>query len=111
MKRDVQHKINGFTLIELSISMLVVGILIVAVLTPYTVWKQNEIRQTTENNLDLVNQALNEFLASNGRYPCPARLDLPRTDPNYGVESNCDPATDFQGESGPMIEGLLLGHS
>ena len=62
---------RGFTLIELSIVLLVVGLLLGAVMMPLAT--QYRIRQTREaqQQIEVVRQALIGFAQSQGRLPCP----------------------------------------
>lgn len=82
---------NGFTLIEISIVLTIIGILLAAIITPYKIYTAEKARKTTVSNIELVNTAITNFLVQNGRYPCPAPLTAGPGDPLYGVETTCDP--------------------
>ncbi len=62
----------GFTLVELTIVMLVVSILLAGLLMPLSL--QMELRRyaDTRKTLDQINEALIGFVLVNGRLPCPA---------------------------------------
>lgn len=62
---------NGFTLIELSIVMLIVGLLLVGLLAPLSTQIEQEERQTTLADLQQIKEALYGFTMVNGRLPCP----------------------------------------
>lgn len=92
---------RGYTLIEMSIVVSVVGLLLASFISAYTIYIKTKAQQTTENNASLLKASLSNFLVQFGRYPCPARIDLPRTDPYYGMESECDPLVTVPPPSDP----------
>ena len=96
-KKDTLSKINGFTLIEMSIVITILGLIIASAATAYTQWQKFQRYETTQNNVENAQVAIENFLAQNGRYPCPAPLTTTRTDLNlYGAEppvgNNCNTA-------------------
>jgi prepilin-type N-terminal cleavage/methylation domain-containing protein len=62
----------GFTLVELTIVMLIVSILLAGILMPLSL--QMELRRyaDTKKTMDQINEALIGFVLINGRLPCPA---------------------------------------
>lgn len=94
--RDVRHSAAnreaGYTLIEMAIVITVVGLILGSFISAYSIYQKTKAQQTTENNASLLTAALGNFLVQYGRYPCPARLDLPRGDARYGLETECNPA-------------------
>lgn len=89
MQLKLKHFISGYTLIELAIVLVAVGLMLSIGAGIYNVYlKQKEIKDT-QLNVRVVSNALADFKGRNGRYPCPAPLNAPRTDPNYG-RSQCD---------------------
>lgn len=86
---------DGFTLIEMAISIMIVGIMTAPMIAVYqTSQTQKKLTQTREN-IEFTSTQISNFVAPQGRYPCPADRALAVTDPNYGREfaANCDPAT------------------
>ncbi len=87
---------GGFTLIELSIVMLIIGILIAGALQVYGVWFIQQQNEQLEETLDVVRAALGDFIQDDPdeddplldpvRYPCPASPTAKPGDGNYGVE-------------------------
>lgn len=61
----------GFTLAELAIVLLIVGLLLAGLLTPITT--QVEVKRTsdTQKTLEEVKEALLGYAVTNGRLPCP----------------------------------------
>ena len=76
---------RGFTLIELSLVIIIVGILVVPMLQMYSSYLLRKemivTRENVQNGIDGISlvQAL-------GRYPCPSDRSLPPGNANYGLE-------------------------
>ena len=68
---------HGFTLAELAIGFLIIGLLLAGAFMPLS--SQVEVRNTadTRRTMDQVKEALIGFAQSNGRLPCPARGATP----------------------------------
>jgi len=89
-KKNLFNSSNGFTLVEMAISMIIVGLVASSGFFAYTVYetKRNETR--TLQVVSKATSALYEFKNANGRYPCPAPiLETKDTSPNYGRETDC----------------------
>jgi len=99
---------DGFSLIELSIALIIVGILIAGAALPYKVWMEEKQREETQDHIEAMANAVQWFVAINGRYPCPAPLGLSRSDPDYGRESDC---TDASQSVGSCASGLCIAES
>ncbi len=104
MQRHVRasYKNQGFTLIELTIVLVIVGIFIAAVATlakPYFIHKQKE---RTSHAIRTIEQGLANYLDRNGAYPCPAPLNSSRGTPEDGT-AWCDLSDPGLG-SGLIIE-------
>jgi type II secretory pathway pseudopilin PulG len=67
----------GFTLAELAIALLIVGLLLASAFVPIST--QVELRSITETqrSLDQIKETLIGFALANGRLPCPARGQTP----------------------------------
>jgi len=76
----------GFSLVELTIVMLIVSILLAGVLMPLSM--QMEVRRyaDTKKTMDMINEALIGFVLVNGRLPCPADPTIADGTANAGVE-------------------------
>lgn len=89
MKKEPKAKYKsaqGFSLLELAIVMMITGILLTAGTQMFTLsMKQVRYNQTVEN-MRMLKEAMNEFYAIRGRYPCPADPTLDPGDADYGVE-------------------------
>ncbi len=86
----MRHKLlAGFTLIELTIVMVIFGLMLTGMLIPLqTQMEQRKLQQTRADLLE-IKEALIGFAMMRGRLPCPSYMTDP-TDPNFGVEhANC----------------------
>jgi prepilin-type N-terminal cleavage/methylation domain-containing protein len=68
----LRHTQSGFSLVELAVVMMVLGLLLGSVLLSLS--KQDEIKRTklTDERLDAVREAIIGFAVANGRLPRPA---------------------------------------
>jgi len=74
-------KQDGFSLIELSIVLVIISFVIAALLLPLQTQRNIAFTKQTEATLENAKQALIGFAQVNGRLPCPA------TDTSNGIES------------------------
>jgi prepilin-type N-terminal cleavage/methylation domain-containing protein len=71
------RSLAGFSLIELAVVLLVVGLLLAGVLIPLSAQLTAKNVKDTTNTLLEIREAIIGFAAANGRLPCPAKADLP----------------------------------
>ena len=78
----IKQKITGFTLVEMAIALVIIGLLATAFLTPLSA--QLELNKNTEarKNLAEIKEALLGFAVINARLPCPDSN-------NDGLEDAC----------------------
>ncbi len=62
----------GFSLFEMAVVMVIMSLLLGGLLTSLTVAREISNRNSTENQLDEVSEALFGFAQATGRLPCPA---------------------------------------
>ena len=88
MRKPIKTKKSnrGYSLIELAITLIVVGILSVPAVHIYSLYSQNIRVENTEDSLARATSALGGFRSIHGRYPCPAAANTARGDLNYGYE-------------------------
>ena len=77
---------HGYTLIEIAVALIVVGILIAPAMFLYGQWQMERKAAKTAGAMASVERSIGTFRSSYGRYPCPAPLTVPRDDPSYGHE-------------------------
>ena len=88
-RRNRSGASRGFTLIELSIVMVVAGQLVVAGLGAYRQYAIRAKLDTNSERLKTVQQALTNYVKINKHLPCVADPALPAIDPNYGKATDC----------------------
>jgi prepilin-type N-terminal cleavage/methylation domain-containing protein len=94
---------RGFTLIELAVVLLILGILLAGILIPFTT--QIELRRTadTQKTLLEIREALIGFAAAQGRLPCPA------SDTSDGAEAAAAGGNDINGNCANFFDGFAPG--
>lgn len=83
-KNEACHTLSGFTLIELSIVILISGLLIIPLTQLYSNFLFEKKIVLTKENLAKVSNAV--ALTSVIRYPCPSDRSLTPNNPNYGKD-------------------------
>lgn len=85
MKRITLQR--GFSLTELAVVLVIVGLLIGTMLSSGTGAIDNRLRATTKAKLVAVEAALAGFVSVNGRLPCPADGSLLSSNASVGTEN------------------------
>lgn len=62
---------RGFSLLEITIVLVIVGLLLVSGITSFSTQQKKDRRQKTEIQLNSIQNALVWYAASSGRLPCP----------------------------------------
>jgi len=88
------HRRRGFSLLELSIVIAIISVVAVMGLEMAAAFLSRTAYQNTQDAANTVDAALVKYRTVYGRLPCPARLNLPITDVNYGKE-DCTAHTDI----------------
>jgi prepilin-type N-terminal cleavage/methylation domain-containing protein len=96
------HKAQGFTLVEIAIVLIIVGLLLAAFLTPLTA--QFEQKRVGEARADLseIKQALLGFASANLSLPCPDRT-------GDGIADACLGALNNLTSTGGNVPWVTLG--
>lgn len=104
-----RHKAQaGYTLAELAIAIIVIGIFVAGAMSAYHLYRIEQKNEKTEFKRLRIDFALNDFKKRHGRYPCPARYDIGRDNPNYGYEGDC---TDTSVAPGVCSDGICVERS
>lgn len=72
---SLKLKQRGFTIVELLIVIVVIGILAALVITTFTGIQQKARNTDRENDVRILHQQLEAYYAQNGRYPTLANLN------------------------------------
>lgn len=83
------NKEAGYSLIEMAIGLLILGIVLAGIFHAYGLYMTNERITKTQMIVDNAASRLQTYRHENGFYPCPAPLNADRTDPAYGVPTDC----------------------
>lgn len=102
MKTCGYKKASGFTLVEIAIVLLIIGLLLGGMLMPLTAQMEQRRISETQKALDEINQALLGFAIANDRLPCPA------SPTSNGVESPSGGGTCTNPHDG-FIPAVTLG--
>lgn len=78
---------NGFTLVELSIVLIVITLILGTVLGLGNAQIQASKINSTKQKQQIIKLALANFISRNNRLPCPAIATLAKGDVGYGVET------------------------
>lgn len=81
-----RRKNGGFSLIELSIVLTVIGLLMIPLVRAYDVYKTQKILTDTKFAIGQANQSLTNFYERYGRYPCPSDRSIGFGEPEHGRE-------------------------
>lgn len=87
-ERQAHHQ-RGYSLIEMAIALLVIGLLIAPIADVYSTYLKQQKREKTRNYVSEIMTAINTYRTAKGTFPCPAGLNLLRTNPLYGVPVDC----------------------
>ena len=114
--RNTQKKQSGFTLVEITVVMIISGLVFVILLTSFFSWQEILRKAETEEKMAYVSDALSAYVARNFRIPCPASPAGAGPEP-FGIEigaganaailGSCDGA----GEAAGIIPFASLGIS
>ncbi len=86
LKKNGKNCSSGFSLIEVSILLMILGILMVPFIRLLDLEMQDKIWSETSENPMVVRNALQKFALAYGRYPVPARRSASPGDADYGRE-------------------------
>jgi len=70
--RPALHLQQGFSLVEMSIVLVILGVLLGGLIAPFSTQLDSSKRKGADAQLDDIHNALLGFAANNGRLPCPA---------------------------------------
>ncbi|NCC22932.1 MAG: hypothetical protein EOM26_10815, partial [Alphaproteobacteria bacterium] len=99
--------VKGFSLVELAIGLMVVGLLLVPFVQYLTVERKRlETEETQTKYYQSIARAIGQFYLENEAYPCPAPLGRPITEAAAGlgacadIDALADDTCDFSAGAG-----------
>lgn len=97
---------RGFTLIEIAIVLMIVGLLLGGMLVPLNAQMEQQKISATEKQLAEAREALIGYALANGQLPCPADPAIATGQPNAGI-ARTPPCTN--GNSAGVLPWATLG--
>lgn len=82
-----QRRMQGFTLLEMSVVLAIIGIVSVSLVTAFSVALQKIQFQQTQVKMERIQKALYEYRLAFNRLPCPADATHAITNVNFGTEA------------------------
>lgn len=100
---------SGFTLLELAITLLILSLILGMGLQWWARTGAASCTRSTPDELATMQNAIDQFVAANGRYPLPASRRIGVNDPAYGREASgpFDPSIVRIPQSSPVLVGAL----
>lgn len=89
MKRINLKQQDGFTLIEVSVMILILSFILIPMFNFLATQRMQKERIEAESINERLLSALSIYLKENGSYPCPANPALDPGDANFAKEQNC----------------------
>jgi prepilin-type N-terminal cleavage/methylation domain-containing protein len=86
-QNNFKNKHNGFTLVEMAIVLMIVGLLLGGLLVPLSTQMDKRNNSDTQKALSEIKEAIIGFALANGRLPCPATGTIPTGQPTAGIEA------------------------
>lgn len=102
-EKRLLHSDAGFTLIEVAIVIVIVGILTIPLVSAYSIYQQKRAMEITTERIKTISDFTNITKDANLAYPCPALRNLVEGDAMYGVDACTNNTLRV------AIDGLALG--
>lgn len=107
-----RNKDDGYSLIELAIALVVIGLVIVPAVAMYQVQMVQERLDETDETVHESSMSMGGFRSLYGRYPCPASLTAVPGDLDYGLEARDDVTKDcIAPAAGLCVAGICAADS
>jgi prepilin-type N-terminal cleavage/methylation domain-containing protein len=106
-----ENKKQGFSLIELSISMAIIGALLASGLTVFNGSASLNKKIDTQRRMQIIEKAIASFVNIYNRLPCPGNIALTNSDVNSGLEYCNISGYSYQVTSFPTYPTNYMGNS
>jgi prepilin-type N-terminal cleavage/methylation domain-containing protein len=87
MKRHLKMQQGGFSLVEMSIVLVILAVVLSGLLPFITESMRAREQETTMERMKIIEDAMTAYALANGTLPCPANNTLAVDDANFGVAS------------------------
>lgn len=77
---------KGFTLIEVALAMLIIGLIMTPLIALYAAQYKQRMINESAGRLDVISQILDNYAQNNDRYPMPASFLTGEADTDHGIE-------------------------
>jgi prepilin-type N-terminal cleavage/methylation domain-containing protein len=101
-------KKTAFSLIELSVVILIISILAAGTISMSTVAITNAKNKVTRERLDAIYKAMGTFLAKNYHLPCPASLKLTKASSTYGETLDSNDCSSGDGVYSSVTDSMIV---
>lgn len=82
---------RGFTLLEMSVVLVIIAVIVGASMTMGNKWIEAERYRSTNRNLDIIDKAISTYMKANRRLPCPGRINIAYNDMANGIGQEAQP--------------------
>ncbi len=79
---------SGFTLVEIAVVMIIGGLIIGSLASSLVIYQSTQLKKETENRLEIIQEALQQYLDINQKYPCPADVNVAPDTAGFGTEDS-----------------------
>lgn len=110
IRRSRGHRMGGFSLVEMSIVLLIIGLIAGTMMPLAGKMLDQQKRKDTITRLALLDQAMVNFVISNQRLPCPADGTIASGGAGAGTEQR-NPAGNCTGMNSGVVPWLAIGLS
>lgn len=80
---------GGYSLLEMAMALMIIGLFLAGFAQLYAIYRQSGETTNSQLSIELAVSKLHTYRQQRGFYPCPASLDAARTDPAYGMPTDC----------------------
>jgi prepilin-type N-terminal cleavage/methylation domain-containing protein len=88
---------NGFTLVELTVVLIVGGLIMAGAAHAFYLWLVQHKMDVTRERMAVIQTAVTKYVQENGNLPCPAPIDAAYGNDRYGRATDCSTGAGAEG--------------